>query len=99
MTEDQHERFDAAMTFVRYERQRQYQKWGRREPGNETLAVVLIALQEELGEASEAWLDAGCSDRPGSVTLESMRHEFAQIAALAVAGIEACGARDHANSC
>lgn len=74
---------------VRRERTRQHDKWGEQNHDDGWWTAILA---EEVGEAAQAALQAHFPD-DGSKTLDDLREELIQVAAVAVAWIEAIDRR------
>jgi hypothetical protein len=87
-------RFSQIMGQITAERSRQEQKWGQQD---HDFPHYYQILNEELGEVSNAYLEAGYAARAGEPAIadenrENMRTEMIQCAAVMVAMIE-CGDR------
>lgn len=81
--------FETAVSLIRTERTRQLQKWGKQ---FHDLPVWGLILGEEVGEVCEAVLNARYYDPETTgyaMKILSVRDELVQVAAVAVAMIEA----------
>lgn len=78
-------RTDDVLAEVRAERERQDGKWGQQ---NHEPFLWLAILGEEFGESQKAALDARIGAQTGKATLEDLREELIQTAAVAVAFVE-----------
>lgn len=76
-----------ALASVLQERRRQDQKWGEQ---NHSLPIYLTILMEEVGELAQAILEGQVFDngRREEFTIEEVRTEAVQVAAVALAIVE-----------
>ncbi len=77
-----HLHIDTVLSEVRFERERQDRKWGQQ---NHPPFTWLAILGEEVGESNNAALEAVF----GSMDPKNYREELIQVAAVAVAAVEA----------